>query len=292
MFSNRYFFAVLTVWLSVCLSVVHARQVPASWSIVASYSIPGKASGLAWDGTYIYYGIYGVDGNKIYKFNPSTGTSVLLCTGPFEDAYGLSYKSPNLLTVKQPSSSSQPSSLIEFSMAGAQVNSINLPDHYMSGVAYDNGTYWVGTYYPDPGMIYHINSSGSILSQFAPPGNQTWDICMQDADLWIADYYGNTVYKVTNTGTLLESHPSQSVNPSGIVWDGNYLWYCDGPLGSGSTLYKVDLSGSGTPAINVPVQATVAVRAVLAPRIVSVCSRRSAARRRDCGCHGHQWRQS
>ena len=28
------------------------------WSIVETYTIPGKASGLAWDGTYIYFGIY------------------------------------------------------------------------------------------------------------------------------------------------------------------------------------------------------------------------------------------
>lgn len=251
--SPRFSFLFAAFILLAVSQRIFSQQAPSSWSIVASYTIPGKASGLAWDGTYIYSGIYGVNGNQVYKFNPSNGTSVLQCSGPFEDAYGLSFKSPNLLTVKQPSSSSQPSSIIEFSMAGAQVNSITLPDHYMSGVAYDNGTYWVGTYYPDPGMIYHVNSSGTILSQFAPPGAQTWDICMQGNDLWIADYYGNTLYKVSNTGSLIESHPSQSVNPSGIVWDGNYLWYCDGQLGSSSTLYKVDLSGSGTPAINIPV---------------------------------------
>jgi len=33
------------------------------WSIVASYTVPGKASGLAWDGTFLYYGIYGANGD-------------------------------------------------------------------------------------------------------------------------------------------------------------------------------------------------------------------------------------
>ena len=42
-------------------------------------------------------------------------------------------------------------------------------------------------------------------------------------------------------------------NPSGVVYDGTYLWYCDGALGAGSTLYKIDLTGTGTPAITVPV---------------------------------------
>ena len=223
---------------------------PSAWSIVASYPIPGKASGLAWDGTYIYFGIYGVAGDQVYKFNPANGSISTQCTGPMDDAYGLTYKSPNLVTVRQPSNSGQPSEAVEFTMAGSQVSAITLPDHYMSGIAYDNGTYWVCTYYPDPSKIYHISSSGAVLSQFVLPYNQPWDVCMQGSDLWIADYWGDMLYKVSSTGTLLESHPSQGTDPAGIVFDGTYLWYCDG--GSTSTLYKVNLSGSGTPVINVP----------------------------------------
>jgi len=51
---------------------------PSTWTIVASYSIPGKASGLAWDGTYLYFGIYGANGQNVYQFNPSTGSNSLL----------------------------------------------------------------------------------------------------------------------------------------------------------------------------------------------------------------------
>src|SRR5512138_222314 len=96
-----------------------AQNAPASWSIVASYTIPGKASGLAWDGTFIYFGIYGANGNKVYKFNPQNGTNSLLCTGSFDDAYGMTYKNPNLVTIDQPSSSSNPAQALEFSMSGA-----------------------------------------------------------------------------------------------------------------------------------------------------------------------------
>ena len=226
---------------------------PATWSIVSSYTIPGKASGLAWDGTYIYFGIYGTAGNTIYKFNPTTGNSAQQCTGPFSDAFGLTCKSPNLVTINQPSNSSQPAEALEFTMAGTQVSVITLPTHYMSGIAYDNGSYWVSAYYPDPGTVYHINSAGTVLSQFVPPNNQPWDICMQGSDLWIADYWGNMLYKVTTTGTVIESHASEIAAPAGIVFDGTYLWYCAGPLGSSSTLYKINLNGSGTPVISLPV---------------------------------------
>ncbi len=36
-----------------------------SWTILASYTIPGKASGLAWDGQYLYSGLYSEPGNGI-----------------------------------------------------------------------------------------------------------------------------------------------------------------------------------------------------------------------------------
>jgi hypothetical protein len=249
---NRISFSILFLALFHS-GLLSAQSNPTSWSIIASYTISGKASGLAWDGTYIYYGIYGSSGNQIYKFDPSNGNSNLQCTGPFNDAFGLTYKNPDLVTISQPSSSAQPAQSLEFTMSGTQVTTITLPDHYMSGIAYDNGDYWVCTYYSDPGLVYKINSSGTVLSQFVPPNNQPWDICLQGSDLWIADYYGNMLYKVSQTGTLLDSHASQGIKPSGIVYDGTYLWYCDGELGSNSTLYKVDLLGSGTPEITVPV---------------------------------------
>lgn len=247
----------MIIWLA-CFSIGltaggQENRQPTVWSIVASYSIPGKASGLAWDGTYIYFGIYGSNGDQIYKFNPANGSTVLQCTGTFGDSYGLTYKAPNLVNTDHVTSTSVPATAIEFNMSGTTVSTLNLPDHYMSGIAYDAGNYWVCTYYPDPGVVYKINSSGTVLSQFTPPNNQPWDICVHGSDLWIADYWGDMLYKVTNTGTVLESHASESTDPAGIVWDGTYLWYCDGPLGGNSTLYKVNLSGTGTPAITVPV---------------------------------------
>jgi hypothetical protein len=89
---------------------------PTVWSIVASYTIPGKASGLAYDGTYIYFGIYGANGQNIYRFDPATGNNTLQCAGPFGDAYGLTYKGPNLVTINQPSNSSQTETSLEFSI--------------------------------------------------------------------------------------------------------------------------------------------------------------------------------
>jgi len=68
-------------------------QINREWTIVASYEIPGKASGLTWDGTNLYSGLYSAPGddNLIYQIDPNTGGYSLYCVGPHEKAYGLSY---------------------------------------------------------------------------------------------------------------------------------------------------------------------------------------------------------
>lgn len=223
------------------------------WTIAQSWDIPGKASGLAYDGTYLYFGIYGSDGDHIYKFDPSNGSSVLLFTNPtIGDCFGMSFDGSNLWITNQASSSSMPAMATEFDLSGNLISSFDLPDHYMSGIAFDAGEFWVGTYYPDPGTIYNLDNTGEIISQFTPPADQIWDICVQDDYLWMVDYNSSLLYKTDRTGTLLESHASENIKPSGIVFDGTYLWYVDGDLSSDSKIYKVNLSGAGTPVINIP----------------------------------------
>ena len=224
------------------------------WTIEESWEIPGKASGLAWDGTFIYYGIYGGDGDHVYKFDPSNGSVQVQFTNPeIEDSFGMTWDGSNLWITDHVTSPSVPALAIELDLSGSIISSFDLPDHYMSGIAYDAGNFWVGTYYPDPGTIYSINNTGGIISQFTPPADQIWDICTQGDDLWMVDYDSHMIYKTDQSGTVLESHACENIKPSGIVFDGTYLWYVDGPTSSPSTIYKVNLDGSGTPEINIPV---------------------------------------
>lgn len=224
------------------------------WTVVASYQIPGKASGLAWDGTFLYSGLYSAPGddNLIYRIDPADGSFTLQCAGPFSAAYGLTFDGTCLWTTDHPYAY-DPAIAIRFDMSGNQVSTFNLPATYMSGIEWDNNKLWSTCYYDPDGMVYKLTSSGTIITQFASPNNQPWDICKENDNLWIADYYANMIYKTDTLGNLLESHPSVGANPSGITFDGQYLWYCDGALQAQSTLYKIDMGGSGTPVINVPV---------------------------------------
>lgn len=224
------------------------------WTIVETFAVPEGASGLAFDGTYLYCGIYGVNGSEVYQIDPQTGDYVLLFTGPQEDAYGLTYDGQYLWTTDHAGGASDPAIAMQLDWDGTLLDQITLPTHYISGIAYDGGNFWVSRYYPDPGHMYQVDSTGTILDEFDGPDNQPWDLCIENGNLWMADYWGDTLYKLdAATGVLLDSHPSEGVDPAGIVWDGQYLWYCDNGEGGVDFLYKVDLAGSGTPAIEVPV---------------------------------------
>lgn len=227
------------------------------WTIVESFDIPGKASGLAYDGQYLYFGIYGANGDQFYRFDPETGAATLMFNHPeIGDSFGMTYDGENLWVINQPSGSSNPALATEVDFSGNTLSTITLPDHYMSGIAWDEGDFWVCTYYPDPGQVYQIDDGGNILNQFSPPvGSQIWDVCTQDEFLWFTDYNADMVYKTDRSGTLVEQHDVENIKPAGIVYDGIYLWYVDGPLSSPGKLYKIDLGGSGTPVINVPTTA-------------------------------------
>lgn len=236
------------------LFVLMMGPLVAEWTIVSTYDIPGKASGLASDGTYLYYGIYGANGSNIYKFDPATGNATLLFTNPsIGDSYGMTFDGTSLWIIDRENSST--SYALELSLDGTILSQIDLADTYMSGIAAKPDGFWVSTYYPDPGVISEIDLNGNILSQFAPPMDQTWDLCLQDEFMWIADYNGDMLFKTDLSGNVIESYPCENQRPSGVFFDGTYLWYVDGPLSSNSTLYKVDLSGQGTPAMVIPVTA-------------------------------------
>jgi len=70
----------LFIALLVGFGTLSAQQ--RDWMIVATYPIPEGASGLAFDGVYLYCGIYGANGNEVYQIDPTDGSYQLLFTNP------------------------------------------------------------------------------------------------------------------------------------------------------------------------------------------------------------------
>ena len=121
---------VLILFLTICFSEQTFAQSSKAWSIVTSYDIPTGASGLAWDGTYLYCGIYGAVGGNIYQINPADGTYTLYFSGGAqEDAYGLTHDGTNLWTTDHPGSSSTPAIAMKLDTDGSLLSQFDLPDH-------------------------------------------------------------------------------------------------------------------------------------------------------------------
>jgi hypothetical protein len=219
------------------------------WTVIESFAVPEGASGLAYDGEYIYCGIYGANGDEFYRINPLNGSYELLFTNPLiGDSFGMTYDGEYLWITDHGTPSSTPAVAYQLDWDGAILSQFDLPDHYMSGIAWDNGNYWVSTYYDPDGYIYKLDGDGNILAGFAAPDNQPWDLCLANDYLWMADYWGDALYKIDPVdGSLLESHNSEGVDVAGVVFDGEYLWYCDNGVGyNQDLLYKVYIGETGT----------------------------------------------
>ncbi len=234
------------------LSFLVFITISADWTIVETFQIPEGASGLAFDGTYLYCGIYGANGDEFFQIDPNDGSYQLLFTNStIEDCFGMTFDGTHLWITDHPGSLSDPAIAYQIDLNGNIISQFDLPDHYMSGIAYDNGDFWVATYYDPDGHIYKVDEQGNILQEFPAPDNQPWDLCLENENLWMADYWGDTLYKINpGDGSLLEGNASEGVDPAGIVYDGTYLWYCDNGAGGFDYLYKVDLGGAGTPQIS------------------------------------------
>ena len=101
--------------------------------------------------------------DEVYKFDPSNGSSELLFTSPdLEDAFGMTYDGTYLWITDHATSSSNPAYTMQFDFTGNVQTQFDLPDHYMSGIAYDNDDFWVATYYPYPSTIYKVDNTGNV----------------------------------------------------------------------------------------------------------------------------------
>ena len=139
------FFALLLVATLISSSVFSQNK---EWTVVATYEIPGKASGLAWDGAYLYSGLYSAPGddNLIYRINPNDGTYSLFCTAPQEKSYGLTFDGEYLWSTDR-TGSFTPAIAVQFDDNGTLLSQFDLPDTYISGIAYDNGNFRFGIFF-------------------------------------------------------------------------------------------------------------------------------------------------
>ena len=234
------------------LNDVRAAKDDNGWTVIEMYEVNPFASGLAFDGEYFYIGGYGGGySDELHRFDPATGELLLMFdNADVNQSFGLTHDGTHLWTIQQ-KGASVPAVAMKFDMNGNNLEEFSLPGNYMSGIAWDDGNFWVATYFPNPGTIHYVDDEGTVVSEFTPPTNQPWDIALQDDMVWIVDFWNDEIHLMEDDGTLVQSFPYDDHRATGIYHDGTFLWFIGRTSMGVSTLYKVDPFGSGTPVIGV-----------------------------------------
>ncbi len=219
-------------------------------TVIATYEIHDHASGLAYDGSNIWYGRYGTEGEKIYKFNIALSQvvdSLDLGSANLDDSYGMTWDGQYLWVTNHVGSDFT----LQLDTLGNIISSFPNPSDYMSGLAWNGSELYMGDYYNPDGAIYRVTTSGSIIESFTAPDTQPWDFAWDGVNLWMCDYWSDWIYQIDPvTHQVLFSFPSPITEPAGITWDGSHLWVCDEGQGySIDHLYIIDPFGGGTPEI-------------------------------------------
>ncbi|MEO0190357.1 MAG: choice-of-anchor D domain-containing protein [candidate division WOR-3 bacterium] len=229
-----------------------------SQGVINAIPAPVNASGLAWDGSYLWCGAYGVNGDTIYKLNPVDGTILKkIRWRQNADCYGLAFDQGNLW-VSDHLTGTDSVYLID-TINGTRVNAIPAHKEYMAGLANDGVNLWHCVYYSPDGRVYKIQkNNGSALDSIDIPSlPQPWGATWDGLYLWVCNdgNYGGThrIYKIdVITKQIIDSLDSPGNRPWGLAWDGNYLWViARGSSSTGFVAYQIDLQGGGTPDIQI-----------------------------------------
>ena len=148
--------------------------------------------------------------------------------------------------------------LYKVSMAGAFLDTIPTPTDAVGGLSWNGAELIVTTYYPNAsaGILRVDPSDGAILGTIPTQGTQPYGIAY-DADsatYWngMDDLEGDPerIWNLDALGAVLSSFDTPNTSPKGIALGGGYMWVIANTIGgAGRSIFKIDLTGAGTPDI-------------------------------------------
>ena len=81
----------------------------------------------------------------------------------------------------------------------------------------------------------------TVVSSFDSPGGYPTGLTFDGTYLWNADWTRDKIYKLDTSGSMVDSFDSPGPTPYGLAFDGTYLWNVDA---DDNKIYKLDTSGN------------------------------------------------
>lgn len=240
-------------------------------SIVQVIPLPNStywnsAWGLTADATNLYISSNtstATEGRKIFKLNFSGQVvdSILLPTG-IVSSQGLARDGDgNFYFLRRYTANG---TIMKFSPTGVLIDSLRLASNkFPGGLAWDGSHIWYSIYSPDAEAgLYKVNwTTKQIVDTILVPTKQPYGITWDGTYLWYVENGFQSdpqgMFKVNPaTGDTAGFVPAPAdpngTRPTDAAWDGRFMWLLAEPVGAntGRSLYKYDLSGGGTPDIN------------------------------------------
>lgn len=195
----------------------------------------------------------------------STGTLVDSTATGLSTSQGLAWDGSHFWYIRGSGSTGR---IYKITPAGVIVDSIVPPSTswFLGGACWDGSGLWVSLYSPnaDAGLYKYNVTTKTLVDTIRTIGQQPQGIAWDGQYLYYAMdlnstepnlnliYVVNPVTRDTVRTIPMPEPPNVDSNPRGLAWDGRFLWLVAEPVGatSGRALYKYDLSGTGTPDID------------------------------------------
>jgi outer membrane protein assembly factor BamB len=259
-------------FLRICAAVLGAAGTLHAQSIVQTIPLPSSTFynsvwGLAADSSGLHLAANSStvgQGNKILRLTYGGAVRDSLILPPFvlsnqglaRDAAGNSFFMRRYTSA---------GTIMKISPSGAVLDSMRIPK-FLGGVAWDGSHVWYSVYSPNAEAgLYKVDfTAKTVVDTILVPTRQPYGVTWDGTSLYYVEngFDGDRrgilrVNPVTGDTTGFIPEPpdgsSNGTNPSGVAWDGRYLWLVGEPVGAstGRVLYKYDLTITGTPDIDV-----------------------------------------
>jgi len=239
--------AVLIASLAVGGQASHAKSVNYTvYTLSVGDSPSSLATGVMFDGHYIWVAVQNPDGGALVKMN--TSGAVLSTTGVGDNPDEMAFDGTNVWVTDF---TSNDVTIVDSS--GNLVKTIPLAPSTNpagpanpEGIVFDGKSIWVANDGPYMNSVSKFDVASQSLVGTYPVGLAPDSVAFDGTYIWVANSDNNNVWFLDrNTGDFVNGNITYGLFPTDMVWDGTYMWVANGvspALGYGS-LTKMSAAG-------------------------------------------------